>query len=120
MNAGQMKAARLHAVGDLRLDDEPVPEPGPGMSLVRGTAVGHVRLGATTAVVGCGPIGLLLIQVLRAAGAGPVAVFDPLPQRRAAAADLGAAAAVDPAGIRTPADVRQVTGEGVDVAFEMA
>ena len=35
-----MKAARLHAVGDLRLEDEPVPETGPGMSLVRVTAVG--------------------------------------------------------------------------------
>jgi L-iditol 2-dehydrogenase len=239
MNAGQMKAARLHAMGDLRLADEPVPEPGPGMSLVRVTAVGicgsdlhwwgeagigddtltrplvlgheaagviedgsrrgelvaidpaiwcgtcrpcrdgyrnlctrvqfaghgsqdgamrefmtwpahllhplpdgitgaggalleplgvaihsldlgHVRLGATAAVVGCGPIGLLLIQVLRAAGADPVAAFDPLPHRRAAAARLGAAAVVDPAGMSTPADVRQVTGEGVDVAFEIA
>ena len=31
--------------------------------------LGHVRLGAAAAVVGCGPIGLLLTQVLRAAGA---------------------------------------------------
>src|SRR6516225_2290797 len=37
---GRMKAARLHVVGDLRLEDEPVPETGPGMSLVRVTAVG--------------------------------------------------------------------------------
>ena len=37
---GRMKAARLHAVGDLRLEDEPVPETGRGMSLVRVTAVG--------------------------------------------------------------------------------
>jgi len=36
----RMKAARLHVVGDLRLEDEPVPETGPGMSLVRVTAVG--------------------------------------------------------------------------------
>ena len=36
----QVKAARLHAVGDLRLADEPVPQPGPGDSLVRVTAVG--------------------------------------------------------------------------------
>ena len=35
-----MKVARLHAVGDLRLADEAVPEPGPGMSLVRVSAVG--------------------------------------------------------------------------------
>ncbi len=35
-----MRAARLHAVGDLRVADEPEPETGPGMSLVRVTAVG--------------------------------------------------------------------------------
>ena len=198
-----MKVARLHAVGDLRLADEAVPEPGPGMSLVRVSAVGicgsdlhwwgeagigdatlshplvlgheaagviedgprrgervaidpaiwcgtcrscragyrnlctrirfaghgsqdgamrefmtwpshllhplpdslsdadgavleplgvaihaldlgHVRLGATVAVAGCGPIGLLLIQVLRAARAHVVAAFCPPPPRRGA------------------------------------
>ena len=35
-----MRTARLHAVGDLRVADEPVPHVGPGMSLVRVTAVG--------------------------------------------------------------------------------
>ncbi len=35
-----MRALRLHGVGDLRLHDEPPPEPGPGESLVRVTAVG--------------------------------------------------------------------------------
>jgi len=70
--------------------------------------------------VGCGPIGLLLIQVLRAAGAGLIAAFDPLPHRRAAAMRSGASAALDPAGIQAPADLREVTGEGADVAFEMA
>src|SRR5205814_8131281 len=35
-----MKAARLHGAGDIRLAEEPVPEPGPGMCLVRVTAVG--------------------------------------------------------------------------------
>jgi L-iditol 2-dehydrogenase len=82
--------------------------------------LGHVRLGAAAAVVGCGPIGLLLIQVLRAAGAGVVVAFDPLPHRRDAATRLGAAAALDPAGVHGPGDLRQATGEGVDVAFEMA
>ncbi len=35
-----MKVARLHAVGDLRVSDEQVPAPGPGMSLVRVTGIG--------------------------------------------------------------------------------
>jgi L-iditol 2-dehydrogenase len=35
-----MRVARLHGRGDLRLADEPVPQPGPGEVLVRVTAVG--------------------------------------------------------------------------------
>ena len=35
-----MRVARLHAVSDLRLADEPVPIAEPGTSLVRVTAVG--------------------------------------------------------------------------------
>src|ERR1017187_8123144 len=36
----RMRVARLHAVGDLRITEVPVPAPEPGMSLVRVTAVG--------------------------------------------------------------------------------
>jgi L-iditol 2-dehydrogenase len=234
-----MKSARLHGTGDLRLADEPVPVPGPGMSLVRVTAVGicgsdlhwwgeagigdaaladplvlgheaagviqdgprrgervaidpaiwcgtcrpcrdghrnlcvrirfaghggqdgamreyltwpthllhrlpddltdadgalleplgvalhaldlgHVRLGASAVVAGCGPIGLLLIQVLQAAGAASVRAFDPLPHRREAAMCFGATAAPDPAGTRTAADLPDLIGAGADVAFEVA
>lgn len=42
------------------------------------------------ALVGAGPIGLLVLQVLRATGAGEVLVADPLAHRRAAAERLGA------------------------------
>jgi L-iditol 2-dehydrogenase len=35
-----MKAARLHAPRDVRVEDIPAPEPGPGMALVRTRAVG--------------------------------------------------------------------------------
>ena len=35
-----MKTARLHAQGDIRLHDEPIPAPGPGEALVRVGAVG--------------------------------------------------------------------------------
>ena len=52
--------------------------------------LGHVRLGARVAVVGCGPIGLLLIAVLRTAGASHIAAFEPLPHRREAALRYGA------------------------------
>ncbi len=48
------------------------------------------RLLESVAVLGCGPIGLLIIQVLKAAGAGQILAVDPLAHRREAAARLGA------------------------------
>lgn len=42
------------------------------------------------AVLGCGPIGLLVIQVLKAAGAGEILACDPLPHRRDTAKKIGA------------------------------
>jgi L-iditol 2-dehydrogenase len=73
--------------------------------------LGHLPLGGTAAVIGCGPIGLLMIQILRAAGAESVVAADPLPHRREAAAQAGADRV---AGPEAPA------GDGVDVAFEIA
>ena len=43
------------------------------------------------ALLGCGPIGLLILQVLKVAGAGDVLAVDPQPHRREMAARLGAA-----------------------------
>ena len=54
----------------------------------------RIRPGDTVAVLGCGPIGLLLIQLARRAGATTVLATDRLPHRVAAARDLGAIAAV--------------------------
>jgi L-iditol 2-dehydrogenase len=80
--------------------------------------LGHVRLGARVAVVGCGPIGLLLIAVLRAAGAAHIAAFEPLPHRREAALRYGADVCLRPDIL--PEDLRELTGDGADAVFEMA
>jgi L-iditol 2-dehydrogenase len=82
--------------------------------------LGHVRLGASTVVVGCGPVGLLLIQVLRAAGAARILAVEPLPHRQAAAARLGADAVAGPQDASTAGRLLELTGGGADVAFEMA
>jgi L-iditol 2-dehydrogenase len=74
--------------------------------------LGHVHLGDDVAVAGCGPIGLLLIDVARAAGARVAVAVDPLPHRRAAAERAGAELVVAPEDV--PA------GLAVDVAFEVA
>jgi L-iditol 2-dehydrogenase len=74
--------------------------------------LGHLPFAGTAAVVGCGPIGLLLIQVLKAAGASSVLAVEPLAHRREAAARLGADQVVGSGAALDDA--------GVNVAFEAA
>lgn len=66
----------------------------------------HLRTGMTVGVFGAGPIGLLVLQVARAAGASTVLVTEPRPHRMAAAERYGA----------TP----WTRDQRVDVAFECA
>ncbi len=75
--------------------------------------LGHVRFGSSVAIVGCGPIGLLGIQVARAAGVASVVAVEPLAHRRAAAAKCGADQ------VLTPDEAKGHQGD-VDVAFEVA
>jgi L-iditol 2-dehydrogenase len=84
---------------------------------------GHDRLGASVGVVGCGPIGLLLLQVARAAGAGSVVAVDPLAHRRAAARTLGADRVLSPEEATGSDDVWGISDDGaggLDVVFEVA
>lgn len=52
--------------------------------------LGKVRAGMRVGVFGCGPIGLLVLQVARAAGAVEIFATDPLAHRLAAAKKFGA------------------------------
>jgi L-iditol 2-dehydrogenase len=88
---------------------------------VHAVDLGHIPLGGSVAVIGCGPIGLLLVQVARAAGAARVLAADPLAHRRLAAAERGADEVLDPADERYADRLAGFTaGLGVDVAFEIA
>ena len=74
--------------------------------------LGHVRPGAGAGVFGCGPLGLLLVQLLRMVGASPIVATDVLAHRVAAAEELGATHAAL-AGERA-------LDESLEVAFEAA
>jgi L-iditol 2-dehydrogenase len=79
--------------------------------------LGHLPFGGTASVIGCGPIGLLLIEVLKVAGASSVLAVEPLAHRREAAERLGADEVADPAAFD---DALRGGVVGVDVAFEAA
>ena len=81
----------------------------------------QLKLGDAVAVLGAGPIGLLCMQVARAAGAGRVYVSEPAPARREAALALGADAVVDPTQEDAVERIVALTGGGgPDVVFECA
>ncbi|MFV0428184.1 MAG: zinc-binding dehydrogenase [Arachnia sp.] len=61
--------------------------------------LGDVQLADRVAVVGAGPIGLLLTQLASSLGCPEVSVVEPVPHRRAAARQLGATAVLDPAEV---------------------
>jgi S-(hydroxymethyl)glutathione dehydrogenase/alcohol dehydrogenase len=89
-----------------------------GVGAVLNTA--RVEEGATVLVLGLGGIGLSVVQGARLAGAARILASDPLPERRAAARSLGATDLLDPGGEDAAVRSRELTGVGVDYAFETA
>lgn len=78
----------------------------------------------TVAVLGCGGVGLNVIQGARIAGAGTIIAIDRVPSRLALAREFGATHAIetcddDAEHARLVAEVKSLTeGRGVDHAFE--
>jgi L-iditol 2-dehydrogenase len=74
------------------------------------------------AVIGAGPIGLLTMLAARLKGAGTVIVVDRSEHRLELAEELGADAVINVGPEEAPGDtaaaIREMTGGGVDVAFE--
>ena len=114
-------AERIYQV-DSRLSDEQAGILEPVTIAVHATRRTQINLGDTVVVIGGGPIGLLVLQCARAAGAGTVVLFEPQPERQAIARTLGADLVLDPMA----ADAQEAlakhlgTDAGADVVFECA
>ena len=76
-----------------------------------------VHEGAAVAVIGCGGVGLAVVQGARLAGAAAIVAVDVVPEKLALALELGATHAVDASGGDSVAQVRALTDGGVDFAF---
>jgi L-iditol 2-dehydrogenase len=83
--------------------------------------LGKLKAGMTVGVFGCGPIGLLILQVAKAAGAVDILATDKLAHRVEAAKSFGASQTFFADEGRELEEIRAATkGRGVDVAFEAA
>lgn len=78
-----------------------------------------VEVGESVAVLGCGGVGLSVIQGARIAGATRIIAIDPVAGKRDLARELGATDVVDPTAIEVPEYVVEMTSGGVDHAFEV-
>ncbi len=86
--------------------------------VLNGVEQAHLVPGDSVAIFGAGPIGLLFLMMLRAAGAGKVAVIEPAPLRREFALKVGADLAIDPRSQDVAARVRELIRIGADVVID--
>jgi S-(hydroxymethyl)glutathione dehydrogenase/alcohol dehydrogenase len=77
-----------------------------------------VEVGDSVAVLGCGGVGLSVLQGARIAGATRIVAVDPVAFKRELALRLGATDVVDPGAGDVVECVLDLTGGGVDHAFE--
>jgi S-(hydroxymethyl)glutathione dehydrogenase/alcohol dehydrogenase len=87
-----------------------------GIGAVVNTA--KVPAGASIAVVGCGGVGLNVIQGAALVGANPIIAVDLLPAKLDLAKTFGATHTVNAAEVDAAAAVHDLTGGGVNYAFE--
>jgi S-(hydroxymethyl)glutathione dehydrogenase/alcohol dehydrogenase len=78
----------------------------------------RVEAGSTCAVVGCGGVGLSIIQGCRIAGANRIIAVDTQDWKLELAKSVGATDGVSASSGDAAARVRELTGGGVDYAFE--
>ena len=93
---------------------------GCGVTTGLGAALNTVNIppGASVAIIGCGGVGLSALQGARIGGAGKIIAVDAQPWKFDIATKLGANHCVDASAGDAVAEVQELTGGGVDFAFE--
>lgn len=87
---------------------------------VHATAISSVKANDTAVVIGCGMIGLLCIQALKAAGCGKLIVVDQVEEKLTLATQLGADLALksDDSELMNKI-LRETASRGADLVFEV-
>jgi 2-desacetyl-2-hydroxyethyl bacteriochlorophyllide A dehydrogenase len=75
--------------------------------------------GQSVLIIGCGPIGLIMTQLVKYAGAAQIAVLEPIASKRDMALRYGADAALDPTATRDAAsDLRDLGFSHINTVIE--
>lgn len=81
--------------------------------------VAQVRPGSSVAIIGCGQVGLWMVQGARLAGADRIIAADPDESRRSSALQLGATNIIDSGAVNVVGCIKDLTaGIGVDYGFD--
>lgn len=84
-------------------------------------SISPYKPGDRVLVLGGGPIGLAVVQALKARGCDKIIVSEISPRRKQYAKEFGAHHVIDPSKDDVVAEVKRLTnGEGVDIAFDAA
>ncbi len=106
-----VRAANAHPIGDLPFDVAALAEP--FSCVLHGVGQARVRAASRCLIFGAGPIGLMMMLALQADTNADVTMADVLPDRRDAAASLGAQHTLDANGL-TP----EMLGERFDLVVD--
>jgi len=79
----------------------------------------RLEFGESALVMGFGVLGIIALKILRAAGASPIIVADPVKEKRELAIKHGADFALDPLDSDFAKRVKEITDGGVAVAIEV-
>ena len=111
---------RLHQLPDSLSESDGVMLEPLGVA-IHAVDLAHLQAGMSVGVFGCGPIGLLIIQLARLSGASLVVASEILPHRVDAAKMFGAKRVFQPDPMVPETAVLEATsGRGLDVTFEVA
>jgi len=114
------EASRLYQV-PAALSDEQAGLLEPATVAVHALRRTPIKLGDAVAVIGAGPIGLLVMQAARLSGAGRLILVEPEALRRELGSQLGADLTIDPNSTDALAQLNDFLGAaGADVVFECA
>jgi 2-desacetyl-2-hydroxyethyl bacteriochlorophyllide A dehydrogenase len=81
--------------------------------------IANIKPGSTMAILGGGPIGMLILEIAQKAGAAKILVSEPVEGRRKIATQLGATVTIDPTKTSLEETMKQMTeGRGFDTVID--